>query len=126
MLVVDASAVAEILLGTAKGRVAASLLGDQVLIAPQHLSVEVMSVLRGWSLSGRLTEEEALTAITEFRALGIELVPMDDLLPEVWRLRHNISAYDAFYVVLARACHCQLLTLDTRLASNAPDCAMSV
>lgn len=126
MLVVDASAVAEILLGTAKGRVAASLLGDQVLIAPQHLSVEVMSVLRGWSLSGLLTEEEALTAITEFRALGIELVPMDDLLPEVWRLRHNISAYDAFYVVLARACHCQLLTLDTRLASNAPDCAMSV
>lgn len=105
---------------------AASLLGDQVLIAPQHLSVEVMSVLRGWSLLGRLTEEEALTAITEFRALGIELVPMDDLLPEVWRLRHNISAYDAFYVVLARACHCQLLTLDTRLASNAPDCAMSV
>ena len=126
MLVVDASAVAEILLGTAKGRVAASLLGDQVLIAPQHLSVGVMSVLRGWSLSGRLTEEEALTAITAFRALGIELVPMDDLLPEVWRLRHNISAYDAFYVVLARACHCQLLTLDTRLASNAPDCAMSV
>ncbi|GAA1803167.1 type II toxin-antitoxin system VapC family toxin [Nostocoides veronense] len=126
MLVVDASAVAEILLGTAKGRVAASLLGDQVLIAPQHLSVEVMSVLRGWSLSSRLTEEEALTAITEFRALGIELVPMDDLLPEVWRLRHSISAYDACYVVLARACHCQLLTLDTRLASNAPDCAMSV
>jgi predicted nucleic acid-binding protein len=35
----------------------------------------------------------------------------------VWELRHNLTAYDAAYVVLAEALGAPLLTRDVRLAS---------
>ena len=123
-LVVDASAVAEILFGTEAGRRAAELLDGHELLAPQHLTAEVASVIRGWSLSGQITDEQALRAFREFDALEVEQVPMTSLLPSVYSLRHNISAYDAMYVVLARAVQCELLTLDARLAAAAPDCTL--
>ena len=123
-LVVDASAVAEILVGTETGRRAAAVLGEHELLAPQHLTAEVASVIRGWSLARQITDEQALRAFREFDELGIEQVPMMSLLPSVYSLRHNVSAYDAMYVVLARAVPCQLLTLDARLGAAAADCAL--
>lgn len=123
-LVVDASAVAEILFGTDAGRRAAALIDGHELLAPQHLTAEVASVVRGWSLSRQITDEQALRAFREFDALGVEEVPMMSMLPAVYALRHNASAHDAMYVVLARAAQCSLLTLDARLAASAPDCAL--
>jgi len=123
-LVVDASAVAEILFGTEAGRRAATMIDGHVLLAPQHLTAEVASVIRGWALSRQITDEQALRGFTEFDELDVEQVPMISLLPDVYALRHNISAYDAMYVVLARAMQCRLLTLDARLAAAAPDCAV--
>lgn len=123
-LVVDASAVAEILFGTEAGRRAAVLVDGHELLAPQHLTAEVASVIRGWSLSQQITDEEAFRAFREFDEFGIEQMPMMSLLPAVYALRHNVSADDAMYVVLARAAQCSLLTLDARLAAAAPDCAV--
>lgn len=123
-LVVDASAVAEILFGTESGRRAAALLDGHELFAPQHLTAEVASVIRGWSLSRQITDEQALRAFRDFDALGVEELPMMSMLPAVYALRNNLSAYDAMYVVLARATQCSLLTLDARLAASAPDCAV--
>lgn len=123
-LVVDASAVAEILFGTEAGRRAAAVLDGHELLAPQHLTAEVASVIRGWSLSGQITDEQALRAFREFDALSVDEVPMMPMLPAVYALRHNISAYDAMYVVLARAVQCHLLTLDARLAAAAADCTL--
>lgn len=122
-LVVDASVVAEVLLGTSRGAYAVPHLEGHDLIAPQHLTAEVASVVRGWSLGGHLTEDDALRAFREFQQLGVEQVPMIDRLPAVWGLRHSLTAYDAMYVVLARVIGCRLLTLDARLATAAPDCA---
>jgi predicted nucleic acid-binding protein len=39
-----------------------------------------------------------------------------DLLQEAWSLRHNVSAYDAFYIVAARLYDAQVLTADGPLA----------
>jgi predicted nucleic acid-binding protein len=41
------------------------------------------------------------------------------LLLGIWHLRHNLSAYDAAYVVLAEQLGATLLTRDTKLASAA-------
>lgn len=123
-LVVDASAVAEILFGTEPGPRAAAMIDGHELLAPQHLTAEVASVIRGWSLSHQITDEQALRAFREFDALDVEQVPITSMLPAVCALRHNISAYDAMYVVLARGAQCSLLTLDVRLAASAPDCAL--
>lgn len=124
-LVVDASAITEILFGTERGAAAAAALGDHALVAPQHLTAEVASVVRGWALGGHITEEQALRAFREVAELGVEQVPMIDLMPAVHALRHNLTAYDAMYVVLARALGCEFLTLDARLAAAAPDCAVT-
>lgn len=122
-LVVDASAVAELLLGTERGARVAAALADHGLIAPQHLTAEVACVVRGWLLGGHITAERARLALSDFADLRIDELPMVRQLPGVLELRHNLSAYDAFYVVLARTAECALLTLDARLARAAPDCA---
>lgn len=38
------------------------------------------------------------------------------LLPRVWHLRANLTAYDAAYVALAEAIDCPLVTFDAALA----------
>ena len=38
-------------------------------------------------------------------------------LPRVWQLRHNFSAYDAAYIVLAEKLGAAIVTRDARLAS---------
>src|SRR5438309_2067736 len=43
--------------------------------------------------------------------------PHDVLLPRVWELRNNLSAYDAVYLALAEALDASLLTHDQRLAT---------
>lgn len=123
-LVVDASVVAEILLGTERGRAAADALGEHQLIAPDLLSAEVLSVVRGWNLGGHLSDNEASRALREFSDLDVLQIDAMPLLPDAFALWHNLSAYDALYVALARSMGCQLLTLDARLAAAAPDCAV--
>jgi predicted nucleic acid-binding protein len=38
-------------------------------------------------------------------------------LPSVWRLREDLTAYDAAYVALAEALDAPLVTMDARLSS---------
>lgn len=45
--------------------------------------------------------------------------PQDFLLPRIWELRNNLTAYDAAYVALAEALGAPLLTRDKRLSSAA-------
>lgn len=124
-LVVDASAVAELLLGTSDGRRVAEWIADEDLIAPAHLPAEVTSVVRGWSLGSHLSDEAARRALREYRELGVQEMPIDALMHAAWQLRHNLSAYDALYVALARKTRFSLLTLDRLLAAAAPDCTLT-
>ena len=109
MLVVDASAVVNQLLGGhAATRVAAHTAeGSEDLHAPHLVDLEVLSTLR------RLGAGEAVEDFFEF---PVERYPHTLLLPRVWELRHNFTAYDATYVALAEGLEAPLLTSDKGLA----------
>lgn len=119
IVVVDASAVLELLLWTPRAeRLAERLLDPEVsLHAPHLLDVEVAQVIRRYCLAAELAEDRAREALDDFRDLRIHRHPHEPLLSRVWELRHNLTAYDAAYVALAEALGAPLLTRDVRLAS---------
>lgn len=118
MIVVDASAVLELLLdGPAREVIATRFCEPGVsLHAPHLLDVEVASVLRQHARSGGLSDQRAAEVLSDFLDLSITRYPHDLLLPRVWTLRHTVSAYDAMYVALAEGLDAPLLTRDRKLA----------
>lgn len=122
-LVVDASAVADLLLVAEGSGAIEQAVANHQLVAPEHITVEVLSVLRGWDRSGRLPHGAAELAVRSHVQLNITLLPILDHWQGVWALRQNITIYDAAYVTLARVLGVKLLTRDRRLARVATDCA---
>jgi predicted nucleic acid-binding protein len=68
---------------------------------------------------GTLSASRAEQAIQDLLDLRITRYPHFVLLTRVWQLRHNLSAYDAAYVVLAEKLGATLLTRDGKLTSSA-------
>lgn len=115
-VVVDASAVVELLLGSGAGRqVARSLLGATVGV-PAHLDAEVLSALGRKVRAGDLEEEEATPRLAELARAPFTRFSVAPLLAAAWDLRHNLTLRDAVYVALARRLDATLLTGDARLA----------
>lgn len=119
MIVVDASALLEVLLRTpAAERVEERLLGDREhLHAPHMLDVEVAQVLRRYAGSGEIDSERGRAALADLVDFPIRRYPHGFLLPRAWEIRNNLTAYDAVYVALAEALDATLVTRDRRLAA---------
>lgn len=78
---------------------------------------EVGQVLRRLVREGAVSAQRADQAIEDLLDLRIARYPHFLLLPRIWQLRHNLSAYAAAYVALAESLGARLLTRDARLAS---------
>ncbi|GAA1101265.1 type II toxin-antitoxin system VapC family toxin [Nocardiopsis composta] len=118
MIVTDASALANMLIyREGRGRKARAALGRDVhWAAPEHWKAEVFSAIRGLYLGRKTDESTARQAVERIPRLGVETVPLEALLPRMWRLRSSVSAYDAAYVALAESRAAELVTADARLA----------
>lgn len=126
-VVVDASALAEFLLGTDLGnKVAIGLVDASDIHAPHLLVTEVASVIRSWVLGGHLDEPRAEAALADLADLPMVLWDERPLLPAMWRWRHNLSAYDATYAALAETLRAPLVTTDGRMASALAGSALQV
>src|SRR4051794_37283929 len=126
MLVVDASAVTELLLGRPAGEPVAVALQthDFDLHAPQLVDVEVLSALRRVVAAGHAPPGRAAEAVADLLDLPLRRYPHEDLVPRIWALRENFSAYDATYLALAEVVAeegAPLVTADGRLAHAAAE-----
>lgn len=73
----------------------------------------------------KLDPERAGLALEHLAQLDLTRYGHDLLLPRIWALRANLTAYDAAYVALAEALDAVLLTCDGRIAA-APGSAARV
>ena len=119
MIVLDASAAIDWLLQTSAGkRIEKRIYShNESLHTPHLLDLEVTQVLRRLVREGALPAHRADEAVRDLLDLRITRYPHFVLLPRIWQLRHNFSAYDAAYVVLAEKLGAALVTRDGRLAS---------
>lgn len=120
MIVLDASAALELLLGTPVGeRLRHRLLrSTTTLHAPHLIDLEVAQVLRRYVLIGAMTAERGRQALDDLADLGLTRYPHDLLLDRIWELRPQMTAYDAAYVSLAEGLDATLVTRDRRLAAS--------
>ena len=119
MIVLDASAAIDWLLQTPAGRRIENRIysRNETLHAPHLLDLEVTQVLRRLAQQAAISARRAEEAIDDLLNLRMTRYPHLVLLPRIWHLRHNLSAYDAAYVVLAETLGATLITRDARLAA---------
>ncbi len=119
MIVLDASAVVDWLLQTPAGQRIENRIysRNETLHTPHLLDLEVIQVLRRLARQGVVPVRRADEAVRDLLDLRITRYPHLVLLPRIWQLRHNFSAYDAAYIVLAERLGAPLVTRDGRLAS---------
>jgi predicted nucleic acid-binding protein len=121
VIVVDASALLEVLLRTPDAQAVEERLFDrgETLHTPHLLDVEVAQVIRRYAAKGEIDAERGGAALDDLAMFPLRRYPHNLLLPRVWELRNNLTAYDAVYVALAEALEAPLLTRDRRLAAAA-------
>ena len=118
MIVVDASAALELLPRTPDAAAVERRLFSpgQTLHAPHLIDVEVAQVLRRYAASGQIPTGRCREALADMVDLPVVRYPLDFLLPRIWELRENLTAYDAVSIALAEALGASLITRDERLA----------
>lgn len=118
MIVVDAPALALALLNEERIGDAArdALTSDNRWVMPEHWAVEVLSVIRGHLLSGKIGAAQARDAVDAVAEIEPEVPPTRVLVERIWSLRGNLTTYDAAYVAAAEKYRCALVTADAKLA----------
>ena len=117
MLIVDASALFEVVVGARRAELIRRRLDtDPDLAAPHVIDVEVLSTIRRDYMLGKLDLTLARQAVADLQSWPGERFAHLNLVSRAWELRANVRTWDAFYVALAEALDGTLLTLDRRLA----------
>ena len=126
-VVLDASAVVELVLGTGVGgRIRDRVADPRVsLHSPELVDLEVLHVLRRYERLGTVLPDRVAGAFQNLVDLDLVRYSHAALLERVWSRRFNLTAYDAAYVTLAEILDAPILTTDGRLA-RVPGLAVTV
>jgi predicted nucleic acid-binding protein len=119
-VVIDASAGAEIVTDTRRGRALARLIPPGAAgWVPEHFYAEVLAVVRRRMLIEKtITEVQATAAVERLRSWRLRKASVAPLVQAAWAYRHNMTAADALYVVLAEHLGADFLTDDHNLVDG--------
>lgn len=85
--------------------------------APHLIDAELGHVLRRLTHGGQISALVARALMSAAHTVVSERYPHGPLCDAAWRLRDNLTFYDALYVVLAARLRVPLLTADEKFAS---------
>lgn len=116
-LVVDASAMVDLLVGSQLAASIRDRLRGHELHAPAHFDAEVLSALGRLHRAGQATARQVIARIGQLSRAPIHRHELPALLAGAWSRRDNVRLVDALYVELAAQLDGQLITTDARLAA---------
>jgi predicted nucleic acid-binding protein len=120
LIVLDASAAVAVLLnlGSEAARIRERMdQAEEGVHVPHLFEIEVMSALRRYALGRGLSDRRSAELLEDLATMSVTRYPHTTLLPRVWELRQNVTAYDAAYVALAETLEAPLArTPGTRAA----------
>lgn len=99
---------------------------DCAIVSPEVLPYEIANVLMAVKRKGRLTDREALKAFDISQRIPVRLVSVR--VREALRIavRHDIHAYDAFYLQCCIETKLPLISLDNRMCEVARSLSIKV
>lgn len=116
MIVVDTSAVLDVLAKWPADPSLTERLAGEDLHAPHVIDLEILHALRRLVTVGALSAARAADVRSDYHRLAILRYPHQPLADRIWDLRDNLSAYDGAFVALAEVLGVVLVTTDGRLA----------
>ncbi|MBA2559211.1 MAG: type II toxin-antitoxin system VapC family toxin [Propionibacteriales bacterium] len=119
-VVVDASALVDVLVGTPHAAAVRARLDECLWHAPAHLDAEVLSALGRLSRAGHLDIAEVDERLALVGSMPLSRQPLPPLLAGAWGRRGELRLVDALYVELAHQLSAPLITTDRRLARATP------
>jgi len=90
-IVIDASALAEVVARSERASQVEALFDGQPLIAPDLINCEVLSVLRGWLARSVIDSASAARAVRNLATAPIRRFITVPLVEEMWSARHNLT-----------------------------------
>ena len=114
MIVLDASAVFEMIIGKDNSALVFQSIADssELICAPEIIDLEVIQALRRHINLKWLTPVESENIFGIFTALPLMRMSHQPLTTRIWELKSNMTAYDASYVALAEQLDAPLWTFD--------------
>lgn len=114
-VVLDASALVDLVLAHPIGAAVGARIEGRVLHAPAHLDAEVLSALGRLHRAGSLTARAVSRQIDLVAAAPIDRHPLAEMLRGAWMRRAQLRLADALYVELAVRLGLPLVTTDAAL-----------
>ena len=115
-LVIDASAVVALLVGSPISVSVADRLRRSELHAPAHIDAEVLSALGRLERGGHLREPQVRGRLRRLVDSPLERHLLPPLITGAWRRRHNLRLVDALYIELASQLGTVVVTTDAGMA----------
>ena len=127
-VVVDASVMVAALVDSGRtGAWAEAAICDIVPAGPELVLAETGNILRRLERTGEISRLEANSAYRDLLRIDVVLFPFAPFAARIWELRNNLTSYDAWYVALAEALDCPLVTLDAKLGrASGPACEILI